>query len=216
MSANFTKQKPVAPVPANGAAMLSDKKFTLQTFLGRHGRFWITFISLSVAVILFMAFLLKPASGPQQVGALKIGQIAPNFSLKNAVTGESAQLSQYRGHPVMLNFWATTCSACVTEFPLLERTYISNQSKGLVILGIDQGEEIPAIASFGQNYGTTYPLLADIQLSVNKAYGVSGLPVTYFIDASGVIRYASIGILKLPTLTAGLKSIGIVYAPPNV
>jgi len=92
---------------------------------------------------------------------------------------------------------------------LLQRTLEQHQAQGLVVLGVDQGEEISAITQFGKSYELAYPLLADTHLAVNHKYGVTGLPVSYFIDGKGAIRTIVNGVLQTNTLQDGLASIGI-------
>ena len=180
----------------------------IQQVLGRHGRFWIIGGVIALTFVIFVWFLFQPSGKVGTPGTLAIGQVAPNFTLNDA-NGHPMSLAQFKGHPLMLNFWATTCGPCASETPLLQRTVMAHQPQGLVILGIDQGEEDAAIAKFGQDYNLSYPLLADNKLKVNNQYGVTGLPVTYFIDQTGTIRSISGGVLFNNTLAAGLKAIGI-------
>jgi peroxiredoxin len=180
----------------------------LKTLLGKHGLFWIGGTVITLVVVLFVWFLFQPSGQPGSPGTLAIGQHAPNFTLTDTA-GKHVSLAQFSGHPILLNFWATTCGPCQSETPLLQRTLLSHQAQGLVVLGVDQGEEIAAIAKFGKDYALAYPLLADSQLAVNHTYGVTGLPVTYFIDAKGAIRYISNGGLLTNTLKNGLTAIGV-------
>jgi len=167
-------------------------------------------VSAALVVVLIW-FLFLPA-GTAGSTLLPVGHPAPAFTLPDS-SGHATSLSQYRGHPLILNFWATFCEPCRTETPLLQRTVQTYQHQGFTILGIDQGEPNDAIRAFGTAYGLTYPLLADSQLQVNRQYGVTALPATYFIDATGVVRATSNGILTPSSLASGLHTIGI--APPD-
>ncbi len=185
----------------------------VRRWLGPHGFFWLGGVAIALVIVLFTWFLFQPAGTPGS-SLLPIGQAAPNFTLTDAA-GHTVSLAQYRGHPVLINFWATYCGPCRTETPLLERTMQAHQQAGLVILGVDQGEPLDAIRQFGNDYGLTYPLLADYQLAVNRQYGVTSLPDSYFIDASGAIRYTVNGILQMTTLAIGLQTIGIANGTPS-
>lgn len=139
---------------------------------------------------------------------MPVGKAAPTFTL-NDTLGHPVTLAQLHGKPVVLNFWSTTCAPCQSETPLLQRTYQQYRGAGLVILGISESDPVDSVVKFGTDYALTYPLLPDLNLSVNHVYGVTGLPVTYFIDAQGKIRDTSNGALTPDTLRTGLATIGI-------
>jgi cytochrome c biogenesis protein CcmG, thiol:disulfide interchange protein DsbE len=180
----------------------------LQARLGRRGAFWIGGSVVTLGIVLFVWFLFQPSGAAGSPGVLAPGQQAPNFTLASTA-GKQVSLSHFQGHPVVVNFWSTTCGPCQSETPLLQRTLQQHQAQGLVVLGVDQGEEMSAITQFGKNYELSYPLLADTHLAVNHQYGVTGLPVSYFIDGKGTIRAIVNGVLQTNTLQNGLTSIGI-------
>ena len=179
-----------------------------KTLLGVHGLFWIGGGTVAVVVIAFIWLLFQPSGKAGSVGILSVGQAAPNFSVQDA-SGHTVSLAQLRGHPVILNFWATVCLPCRSETPLLQRTFITHQAQGLTVLGIDQAEPTDSVVQYGKDYALTYPLVPDVKLAINRQYGVTGLPVSYFIDAQGIIRYALNGVLSQTSLATGLHAIGI-------
>lgn len=181
--------------------------------LRRGGLLWVGVVVVIAVLAAGLWFLFQP-SGTTASSLLPVGTAAPAFHLADS-TGHPVTLGQYRGHPTILNFWATFCAPCRTETPLLERTALAHTAQGLVILGIDQGEPQDAISSFGKEYGLTYPLLGDYGLSVNKQYGVTALPTTYFLDAHGIVRATSNSMLTLDSLAAGLRSIGLDGTVPT-
>lgn len=180
----------------------------VQTILGRHGLFWLGAGTATIVVVAFVWLLFQPSGKPGSVGILSVGQTAPNFSMPDTV-GHPISLAQLRGHPVILNFWATVCLPCRSETPLLQRTYLAHQAQGLTVLGIDQAEPVDSVVQYGKDYALTYPLVPDVKLAINHQDGVTGLPVSYFIDAQGVIRYAVNGVLTANSLATGLHTIGI-------
>jgi cytochrome c biogenesis protein CcmG, thiol:disulfide interchange protein DsbE len=182
-----------------------------RAWLGKHGAFWITGGVIALVAGVFIWFLFQPNNSGLSPGVLATGQHAPNFTVMD-VSGHSTSLAALKGHPIILNFWGTFCEACRTETPLLQRTYQANQSKGLVILGVDQGEQNDAITQYDKEYGLTYPLLPDPLQNLNHAYGVTGLPVSYFIDGQGVIRSVVNGPITAQSLAAGLRAIGLTGA----
>ena len=123
-----------------------------------------------------------------------VGFQAPEISLRT-FDGEEISLSDYRGKPVIVNFWASWCPPCRAEMPALEKTYVEYRDKDLVILGINglYQDSRQAVAKFTGDYGLSFPILADEQGMASKAYQVSALPTTFFIDANGIIQDIVIG-----------------------
>jgi cytochrome c biogenesis protein CcmG/thiol:disulfide interchange protein DsbE len=133
------------------------------------------------------------ASSDRTFQAPMTGFLAPDFTLA-AVDGDDIQLSSLRGRPVILNFWATWCSPCRAEMPELEAVWQRYQADGLVMIGVDQGEDAATVAQFARGVvETTFPLLLDTNQAVGRAYGVRALPTTVFIDAEGRIQDVRIG-----------------------
>ena len=123
------------------------------------------------------------------------GALAPDFELETvAVSGASpatsgeAWLSDYRGHPVVLNFWATWCYPCRKEIPQFVRAADKYKDEGLVVVGLDLQEGPGLIQPFAQEYGMDYPIMVDRDGEVGDKYRLLGLPTTVFIDANGVIQ----------------------------
>jgi peroxiredoxin len=121
-----------------------------------------------------------------------IGAIAPDFTLTNLV-GEEVSLSDFRGRPVVVNFWATWCVPCRREMPAFQRAFEAYQADDLVILALDLEETAAQVEPFVEELGLTFEVLYDSQGEVNDTYQVTGLPRTVFIDRQGVIRHIQVG-----------------------
>ncbi len=126
---------------------------------------------------------------------------APNFTL-GALNETNVSLDDYRGHGVIVNFWATWCLPCRTEMPALERTWATFKDQGLVILAVNLQESPEQVAEFADEFGLTFPILLDRDGSVFGLYNVQLYPTTFFIGRDGIIRDLIFGGPMAETLIA--------------
>ena len=127
-----------------------------------------------------------------------VGYLAPDFTLQTAV-GETYTLSDFRGQPVVLNFWASWCGPCRVEMPFFERTQMKYNGQAAVI-GVNQGESADIVQDFGVRQNISYPLLVDDDNAVNLSYNVNSLPTTIFIDPDGMVEEVIVGIVNQAVL----------------
>lgn len=92
------------------------------------------------------------------------------------------------GRPAVINFWASSCAPCRTEMPALQRLATRAGDRVLVI-GVDTADLRDPAASAGHDFGVSYPVVFDPRSQLLSAWGRSALPVTLFVDASGIVRY---------------------------
>lgn len=123
---------------------------------------------------------------------INIGNMAPDFQLKS-LNGTSVKLSDMRGKPVLVNFWATWCGPCRSEMPYLQQINDTWTAKGLVMLEVDLGENSAIVHNFMTSLNLTLPVLLDSAQTVANTYSVSAIPTTYFIDKNGIIRGKNVG-----------------------
>jgi len=133
-----------------------------------------------------------PPSPPTPTQGTKVGNLAPNFQLHN-LEGKSVSLSDLRGKPVMLNFWATWCHPCVFEMPYLQQVYEEWSADGLVLLAINIGGTSSRVKEFLQSHNLSLPVLLDTKGGVAGRYGIRYIPTTFFIDKDGIIQVVRIG-----------------------
>ncbi|MBS1252411.1 MAG: Thiol-disulfide oxidoreductase ResA [Anaerolineales bacterium] len=125
-----------------------------------------------------------------------VGNAAPAFTLKN-VEGERVSLSDFKGRPVLINFWATWCGPCRYEMPIIEEMYQKYQDKGFVVLAVDVEESITVVRSFANSMGLTFPLLLDYKGDVSdNIYRIRAFPTSYFIGRDGQITAMHRGMMN--------------------
>jgi peroxiredoxin len=131
---------------------------------------------------------------PAVVDSVK-GKPAPEFKLVDT-TGKKVTLSQFKGHPVVVNFWATWCGPCKLEMPWLEELSNKYKGQGLVVLGLSQDDSTMTkdeLAKAAKKAGVTYTILMPDDVTA-KAYSLSDyLPETFYVDSSGKIVDHTLG-----------------------
>jgi cytochrome oxidase Cu insertion factor (SCO1/SenC/PrrC family) len=130
---------------------------------------------------------------------------APAFTLVT-LGGQRVSLADYLGRPVLINFWATYCAPCRREMPLIERT--AAQRPRLVVLLIDERDSHQSASAFVTQLQITSAVLFDGDGKVGDAYGISGLPTTFFIRPDGGIEGRYIGETNAGILGPHISAIG--------
>lgn len=171
-----------------------------------------TAIAAGVAVLLFVGLGSKPATGSAGP-AVPVGSQAPNFflpSLAGSVPVDLDALGRHAHHPVILNFFASWCTPCQQETPLLARAAASEQSAGgrVRFIGVDVNDPPVNAVPFVQKAGITYPVGVDQSFRVTSGlYGLNGLPQTFYIDSSGTVVGHTIGAVDAEDLRSWLKKL---------
>jgi peroxiredoxin len=147
---------------------------------------------------------VNPRTGA--VDPLVVGDRALDFTLPD-IDGNEIALSSLVGKPVIINFWATWCPPCRLEMPEMQEAYEAYQDQGLVILVVNQQEQEEDIRAFFDEMGFTYTPLMDTNGDVGRAYGVVGLPSTFFVDRAGTISAVHRGMLSREQIDAYLAEI---------
>jgi thiol-disulfide isomerase/thioredoxin len=148
----------------------------------------------------------ESADSEPQPSALR-GKAAPSFTLVT-LEGKKVSLADYKGRPVLVNFWATWCVPCKLEMPWFEEFRTKYAGQKLEILGIAEDEAgKDEIAKSAKKVGVTYPiLLTDGKETVANAYGgVDVLPMSFYVDAKGVVVEATSGLGSKDQIEANIK-----------
>ena len=149
-------------------------------------------LKVILPIILTLGLLVTGCSSPSEPSDARIGGRAPDFEL-NSLDGQTISLSDFRGKPVLLNFWASWCGPCVFEMPFLQEIYDEWSGKGLILLAVNIGESSSKVKEFLQKHNLSLPVLLDTKKVAAQKYNIAGIPTTFFIDKDGIIREIFLG-----------------------
>jgi peroxiredoxin len=122
------------------------------------------------------------------------GHPAPDFTL-NTLDGEQVSLSDFRGQPVIINFWATWCGPCRIEMPEFQEAFAEHQNDGLIVLGVNltERDSVDAVPGFMEEFGLTFPVVLDEGGDVANTYKVFGQPASIFVNEAGEVHQVFYG-----------------------
>ena len=159
-------------------------------------------LALTGAVLGYQALQgrVEPMELPEQAQSL-----AADFAMEDA-QGNAVRLSDLRGKPVVLNFWASWCGYCVVEMPEFETLYRElGDEVRFVMLNCLEDKSRGAAFMAGQDY--TFPVYYDVNQEAQKAYGISSIPVTCFISRDGELVYRNLGAMSEQALLSAIDKI---------
>ncbi|NPA05884.1 MAG: redoxin domain-containing protein [Chloroflexi bacterium] len=139
---------------------------------------------------------------------VRVGRAAPDFTLP-ALNGGTISLQDYRGRVVLLNFWATWCTPCREEMPLLDAVH-REYGPEVVVLAINVGESADEVQRFVMAHNLQLPIALDEDMHLSQRYGVRGYPTTFIIDPQGNIAAIHPGVLTREDILSYLQRLGLV------
>ena len=145
-----------------------------------------TIAAIGLALSLLSGMALAGCSSASGEGIF-VGERAPDFQLPD-LDGNTVSLSDLRGKPILLNFWAISCPYCRSEMSYIQQVHDEWSDKGLVVIGVNNGESRPAVIEFLEKYHLTFPVLLDTRETVVEQYRILHIPATLFIDKDGIIQ----------------------------
>jgi cytochrome c biogenesis protein CcmG, thiol:disulfide interchange protein DsbE len=152
----------------------------------------------------------RPVAAPTfELAVLQRGSLGPALSrtLAPALRDGRVALSELRGTPVVLNFWASWCVPCRQEAPLLQRTWRERaRPSGVLLLGLDMQDATEDARDFIRGFRVDYLNLRDPDGTIAHRYGATGIPETYFIDRRGRIVGHVIGVTSAAQLRDGMAA----------
>ncbi len=132
---------------------------------------------------------------------------APDRALPLLAGGEGS-IGDWRGKPVIVNFWASWCEPCKDEAPLMERAHERLKAKGGTVLGVTVSDASDDSKAFMRKYGISFPSLRDVDGELAEDFGTTGVPESFAVDAEGRIVAVSTGQVSREFVDGALKLVG--------
>lgn len=136
-----------------------------------------------------------------------VGTVAPDFDLP-LLSGGTLSSQDLKGQPVVVNFWASWCVPCREEAPLLEEKWQAYRDRGIRFLGVNVKDSLEDARAFTKEFGLTFPSVRDTDLDLYSAFGLLGLPETFFIDHT--FRFLGVGGSDETGRQRGFKILGAI------
>lgn len=169
-----------------------------------------TAVLAALAALAAVVFSVGFGRDPSVVRAMLIDKPAPPLS-GITLDGAPLNLRDYRGKVVLVNIWASWCIACRAEHPVLAAAQRGLAGRGLQIIGVDMSDKLADAKSFlTEMGGEAYPSVRDPNAQIAVSWGTFGVPETYVVDRTGIIREKTVGAVTpdwigahvLPLLTS--------------
>ncbi|MBM3935318.1 MAG: TlpA family protein disulfide reductase [SAR202 cluster bacterium] len=177
----------------------------------------VTIVTVGALLVFgFMALLAwglankSPVTGMS--GFTRVNQPAPDFALP-LFDGATTTLADYRGKPLVINFWASWCGPCRDEARALEQTWRKYRDRGVVFLGPNIQDADRSARSYIAEFGITYPNGRDAQGRMAIDYGVVGMPVTFFVNAEGIVVRRYVGAMPQTILDQWVGELAAGVSP---
>jgi len=162
---------------------------------------------ISVGLVWLLGWSLvnkEPITGLS--GITMVNRPAPDFTI-TTFEGTKISFADLKGKPVVINFWASWCPPCRVEAPLLEHTWRAYKDRGVVFIGVDIQDKLEDALAYIREFNVTYPNGPDPTGEISINYGVSGLPVTFFVSRKGEILRRWVGAIERSVLISAIEEI---------
>ena len=168
---------------------------------------WVVFAATALVALLVYGVLAVGESTTLD-DAVKRGETPPApVETLPTLDGRDGSLADYKGKPVVLNFWASWCEPCEAEAPVLKKAQAKLQAAGGTILGVTVDDASEDSKRFLKNHGLSFPSLRDVNGDLKEAYGGTGVPETFVIDREGKVVAMSRGQIDEEFLDRALAKV---------
>jgi peroxiredoxin len=161
--------------------------------------------AVAAAVAFFVIWPFFRQGSNNAVGPAGLaGSPAPVFDLLDD-RGAAASLAGYRGKVVVMNLWASWCPPCRAEMPDLQRLYARYERRGVVVVGVNEGESAQRAAAFAQSLQIRFPIWIDDQQRYGRIYAALGLPTTVVVGRDGTVVHGYDGALTYSQMQSAVE-----------
>lgn len=164
-------------------------------------------LAVVLAVSAFFGLVVLPRMRPAR--SKLVGVPAPTFTLPvldATEPGNRLSLRDLRGKAIVLDFWASWCGPCRQQIPIIDRIARRFENRGLVVIGVNTGDELPQALSFLSSRSLAYASVFDEERHVTLAYDVKVLPTLILVDREGKIAAVRTSVVREPELEELVKS----------
>jgi cytochrome c biogenesis protein CcmG, thiol:disulfide interchange protein DsbE len=188
------------PTPSSPAAEAEPRRYALLALLAA--------IVVAVGALLAVSLRSHPSgdstpAGATIAGRAVVGKPAPVFTATD-LDGRRVSLASYRGRALIVSFGASWCHPCRQEYPLLVKAAARYRSK-LAVVAVMHDDLSGDARAFNREFQTTWPAINDESNAISAAYGVVGVPQTFFVTPSGVVQARVFGITSQSALDGPLN-----------
>lgn len=188
-----------------GSIQTINETFKNSKTILRFSRLLFSLLILAASLVWVVLSNLPTDQKSDGITPIKVGAPAPDFQLKT-LEGQQISLSDFKGQPLILNFFASWCDPCREEAPLIKELSSQAKTKDFAIVGIGFQDEPGLLSEFAKDEGLNMPVALDMDGKVSRAYWVVGPPATFFIDENGVLQYTVAGPLTEQRVEDGLHA----------
>ena len=188
---------------------------TIDSILTRCGNISQWIVALGCAVLLMMPPAVAWSQHDHHAGqsaAPSVGKPAIPFDLKS-LEGKSVGLADFRGKPLVVNFFASWCDPCREEMPLINELASKGAKEGFSVLGIAVEDSRAAITEYAREFKLAFPIALDLNSTVKRSYRIFGPPATFFIDGQGIVRDVVLGPITAERAREAARKAGIGAKP---
>jgi cytochrome c biogenesis protein CcmG/thiol:disulfide interchange protein DsbE len=161
-------------------------------------------VAFVIVPLVFVGFITWATLG--KTSRVEVGDSAPDFTAMS-FEGERIQLSQLRGRPVFINFWASWCIPCIEEAPDLRATYDRFKGTDLVMLGVNSQDFKTDAERYLNRHRLEYPSVRDPSGKISSSYGVRAFPESFFISRSGTVEHVVYGPMTAAEMKARIDNL---------